>query len=210
MNVTTIEMTPAQAREKLDAWLQEHHADQAHVKAQCLAGYQALADGKTLVHLDGSIRGGGFHASGYPKLAVARADRERVRFRWGNTAHLATFDARQSTWASPAPGPASLIRQIDMRRTPNVQRGNSYVSLDAWAQVPLLPAEHRPPARPAPPLVHPVGSGSVVCPRRPGAARPRPDAAEARRRPALRGAGRVGADGAGAGSDGGRGRLEAP
>lgn len=145
MNVPTIEMTPEQAQVKLDAWLQENHSDQRLVREQCILGYQALAEGKKLIHLDGAIRAGGYHTSGYPKLAVARAYRERVRFRWRNTEQLASYDSRESTWSSPRRGnPGTLIRRVYMQREPNVQRGGGYVSLDGWAQVPLLPAEHRP------------------------------------------------------------------
>src|SRR5436189_3389380 len=94
MNVPTITMDPDAALEKVAAWLQEKHADQAVVKQQCIKGYEALAEGKKLVQLDVAIRGGGFHASGFPKLAIARADRREVRFTWGSTSRLARYDSR--------------------------------------------------------------------------------------------------------------------
>ena len=147
MNVTKIEMDPQVAEEKIQAWLAERHVDQAVVKADCLKGYEALAAGKVLVHLDAAIRGGGFHASGFPKLAIARADREQVRFTWGSTSSVALYDTRDQfhsgRW-SP-----TLRLNVQMMREPNVSvrrtDGSSYYrSLDGYSKVPLLPAECRP------------------------------------------------------------------
>jgi hypothetical protein len=121
------------------------------VREDCIKGYEALAEGKTLVHLDGAIRGGGFHASGFPKLAIARADRAKVRFTWDSTANLARYDARAHYWGGPQSrgNPGTLVRTIDMLRQPGVTRARRdgstfFISLAGWAQVPLLPAEHRP------------------------------------------------------------------
>src|SRR6185436_6301092 len=82
MDVPLIAMTQEEAQGKLDAWMRQKHADQADVRDQCIAGYKALAAGKTLLHLDEAIGGGGFYETGFPKLAVARADRKLVRLRW--------------------------------------------------------------------------------------------------------------------------------
>ncbi len=151
MNVPTIEMTEEEALAKLQAWLNEKHADAQAAREDCLKGYNALAEGKRLVHLDAAIRGGGFHASGFPKLAVARADREKVHFEWQSTVHLARFDTRAHYWHGPVHrgNPGTLIRTIEMLRTPNVSKrrgdGSTYfASLSGWAQVPLLPADVRP------------------------------------------------------------------
>jgi len=151
VDVATIQMTREQAVEKLEAWKLEKHADAKVAREDCIKGYEALAEGKTLVHLDGAIRGGGFHASGFPKLAIARADREKVRFEWNSSAHLASYDSRAHHWYGPVRrgNPGTLVRSIDMHRTPGIQRTRSdrstfFVSLSGWAQVPLLPAEHRP------------------------------------------------------------------
>lgn len=145
MDVATISMTPEQAQLKLDAWMEEKHVDQAEVKAWCVAGYKALAEGKVLVHLDAAIRGGGFHPGGYPKLAIAAADRREVRFTWSSTSNRAHYD----TTANWTRQPGRLVRTIDMQRVPNIFEkladGRSWAkSLDGYAQVPLLPAECRP------------------------------------------------------------------
>jgi post-segregation antitoxin (ccd killing protein) len=135
MNVTTIKMDPAEARKKIEAWMQEKHADQAWCGSTASSGYAALAAGKKLVQLDAAIRGGGFHASGFPKLAIARADRREVRLMWRRGNHEAIFDAHDQFRSGRQS--ASLTRRINMQRAPDKW-------YDGYAQIPLLPAELRP------------------------------------------------------------------
>lgn len=147
MDVPVIAMTPEEAQDKLDAWQAERHADQREVKEACIKGYEALAAGKTLIQLDAAIRGGGFFDSGFPKLAIARADRREVQFTWRPHEAIAFYDTRQ---AGARGRGGSLLRSIDMRRFHNITYlagdGTRYGKwLDGYAQVPLLPAEHRPP-----------------------------------------------------------------
>lgn len=149
MDVPKITMDPDVALEKINAWFGERHADQAEVKAQCLAGYKALAEGHQLIQLDAAIRGGGFHASGFPKLAIARADRERVRFTWMPGTTLVRYDARADPSRGGRGSPGTLVRRVDLKRAHEVTRrlpdgSYFYRMLDGWSQVPLLPAEHRP------------------------------------------------------------------
>jgi hypothetical protein len=147
MDVPTITMDPEEAAAKIAAWMNEKHADQAEVKKQCIAGYEALAAGKTLLQLDVAIRGGGFHANGFPKLAIARADRREVAFAWRSTENIARYDTRDRF--RPGRQSATLLRQVDMGRQHGLlyqlRDGSSYgKTLEGFSQVPLLPAERRP------------------------------------------------------------------
>jgi len=149
MEVPKITMDPEAAVAKIAAWMKEKHADQADVKAQCLKGYEALAEGKTLVQLDAAVRGGGFHQNGYPKLAIARADRREVRLRWSSNSSEAVYDTQDQWRGAGRSNGTTLVRRVDMQREPGiwhvVQGQNKYLkSLDGYAQVPLLPAECRP------------------------------------------------------------------
>lgn len=147
MDVPTITMDPDVAREKLDAWMHERHADAREAREACIVGYQALAEGKTLLQLDTAIAGGGFFASGLPKLAIARADRSEVRCAWRDRETTILFDARDEL---PRGRPvASLVRRVDVRQF----HGMTYTGgdgrqhgrwLEGYAQVPMLPAEVRP------------------------------------------------------------------
>lgn len=148
MNVNTITMDPQLAKAKLDAYLADKHADTREAYAQCAKGYEALAEGKILLHLDASIRGGGFFESGFPKLAIARADRREVRFQWRGHETSGQFDCRNQYYSQRG-NPGTLLRTVDFARPHNIFSkygdGRSYArDLNAFAQVPLLPADVRP------------------------------------------------------------------
>lgn len=148
MDVPIIVMSEEEAREKLNAFLADKHKDTAAQYSDCAAGYKALAEGKTLIHLDSAIRGAGLFESGFPKLAIARADRDQVFFQWRPNEKVVTFDARppHSRGGKPA---ANLIMRVDMRREHGQRRQRPDKSwytpwLEGFAQVPLLPADKRP------------------------------------------------------------------
>lgn len=79
MNVPTITMDPDQAKAKLKAYRRElhHGADETYQAAA--DGYKALAQGLPLIDINQAIEAGGFFPEGYPRLAIARADRKVVR-----------------------------------------------------------------------------------------------------------------------------------
>lgn len=150
MNVTTITMDPEEAVAKIAAWTQEKHSDQAVVREQCLKGYEALAAGKKLIQLDAAIRGAGFFPNDLPKLAIARADRTQVYFRWANNKTTVTYDAHhKAPYSAVGRRSPTLIRTIDFQRTHDQWHtvGGERrwrLNLEAYSQVPLLPAEQRP------------------------------------------------------------------
>lgn len=150
MDVPVIAMSVEEAEEKLRAWNNEKHADARVAREDCIKGYQALAEGKTLVHLDAAIREGGRFESGLPKLAIARADRKIVRFEWSPGTTTCTFDARQPDGHGSyrRGNPGTLARRVDMRhphgRTRKAGEHHYGEYLQGWAQVPIVPADVRP------------------------------------------------------------------
>lgn len=77
MELATIELPRAEARERYieyrDAVRKRHDSE----LAQIMRGYRELAKGRQLIDLPATIRAGGtFRATGLPRLAVGRANRE--------------------------------------------------------------------------------------------------------------------------------------
>lgn len=80
MNVSTITMPPAKAREKLESY-RESLRRRANTEYEAAAqGYAALAAGKALLDMDEVFRTCPYDPKGRPSIAIARADRRRVRF----------------------------------------------------------------------------------------------------------------------------------
>lgn len=79
MNVPTITMPPALAKEKLRAYRSELHHQADDVYRAAADGYKMLAEGIPLIDLNAAILAGGFFDIKFPRLAVARADRKVVR-----------------------------------------------------------------------------------------------------------------------------------
>ena len=142
MNVSTITMPIDQAKEKLQAYRQQNQkrVDEEYKAAE--AGYAALAEGTPLISLTDAIRGGGFDEKMRPKLAIARADRKQVYFRWRPRDTMAAFDSRMGSRNSD-----TLELAIDIGRVHGVIHGKPGHEYDAWiegyALVPMVPADVR-------------------------------------------------------------------
>lgn len=128
MNVPTITMEPAEAKEKLKAYRRELH-HQADATYQAAAdGYKALADGLPLIDINHAIAAGGYFADGFPCLAIARADQKAVRcdFNRGEVRFDCTAYGRNRA--------ASLRLVIRDEAAPNPTSWK-------WTRVPMVPAE---------------------------------------------------------------------
>lgn len=100
MNVSTITMPRAEARERLRAYRRSLHR-RADAEYQAAAdGYAALAEGRTLINIDQAIQEGGFFEDMRPKLAIARADRRVVRFEWRADREDAEFCCCKDPWTA--------------------------------------------------------------------------------------------------------------
>lgn len=138
MNVPTIEMPTAEALAKAEAFAADTHADSAEFYQACESAYRQLAKGRRLIHLSRALRGAGLHEDGSPKLAIARADRKEVMFRWRqhwgdqprNTIRFDCSKRHDFTWLT-------LMRDVDMRQS---APGRT----DGYAIVPTVPADVRP------------------------------------------------------------------
>lgn len=152
MNVATITMEPDAAREKLRALRRQLHR-RADAEYEALAsGYEALIEGRPVLSLEGAIHGGGFDEQDRPRLAVGRADRRQVHFRWNTNTPQATFSTQQNSTRLID----SMVRSVDMGRNTTHTRApyrweirdhghrptDRFLTLTrGYALMPIVPAE---------------------------------------------------------------------
>ena len=156
MDVPTITMPRAEAQERLDEYYESvsRRADAEHEAA--VEEYEALAEGTPLLSLQQAFRrlweleeaeeGKGFDEKHRPRIAVARADRKQVFFRWfgGIGRTQATFDTHKYGGRHSD----TLIRRVDFGRAHgrmhHYRNGDSYhANVEGYALVPMIPADVR-------------------------------------------------------------------
>lgn len=109
MDVTTIQMDPAEAQEKLDHYkdvLQNRHSQAIEREYEAIVkGYEALAKGTPLINARESIRNAGWRPDGRPVLAICRADQrqcvwspERTARRYDTERHQYYGNWAPMTW----------------------------------------------------------------------------------------------------------------
>ncbi len=135
MDVPMIEMDPAEARERLKAYRGALHLGADAEYEAAVAGYEALAKGTPVIQFGEAIRAAGRFEDGRPKLAVARADRNQVRFSCDG-GRRATFSATRGQWRDwnyrrDHPD-GLLLMDVDM------EPAGFYVHM-GWALVPMVP-----------------------------------------------------------------------
>jgi len=90
MNVTTIEMDPQEAQEKLDAYRQALSSKHSQLVDEewraAEQAYKELAKGTPLIDPIAAIRECGWRPDARPVLAIARADQKQVTWRMERTA----------------------------------------------------------------------------------------------------------------------------
>lgn len=134
MNVPTIAMQPEAAQAKLEAYrLQLRRRADAEYEAAAL-GYEALAEGTPLINLSDAFAAAGLDESGYPRLAIARADRQQVIVSI-NRDRLTFSTARRPRWQYSG----SLVISVPYD---NSKAWNTL--FDRYALVPMVPADVRP------------------------------------------------------------------
>lgn len=142
MDVQTITMEPEEARERLRAARRQLHRRADAEYEAVAAGYEALADGTPLITLSEVIRAGGFDEKMRPRLAIARADRRRVRFSWSPHATMGSFDS------SPLPSwdrrhSLTDVTTIDFERRHEYQPDRWSHTVEGYALVPMIPPQVR-------------------------------------------------------------------
>lgn len=150
MDTPLITMDVEAAKEKLAAYKAAKFKDVEDEYNACLAGFEQLAKGRALIDINQAIAAGGFDEKKRPKLAIARADREVVRLRWESRSTRMEFNASYRL-----DGGYTQLRRDDLFvwADVGVEHGLTYTSkgqtwgrtVEAWARVPMVPADVRPP-----------------------------------------------------------------
>ena len=144
MNVELIQMSEAEAKEKLQAYKKklasmkqsEANKEVATQYEMAIAGYRALAKGTPLLDLEEVFRKCPIDQKLRPRLAVARADRKEVHVRVDGQRYIfATGDL--GTWNVPTGFKPSQIA-LNHENPP----GEGWI--DGYARVPMVPADKRP------------------------------------------------------------------
>lgn len=148
MNVPTITMDPELAKAKLKAFRANKHKDAESLYAETATAYAALAEGTPILNLSLAIQAGGFFSDMRPKVAIARADRREVCFRWRADSETGAFDCsagRDGFGREPG-----LFRSADLGQLHNQWATDSrgvkqYLKLvEGYTMVPMVPADVRP------------------------------------------------------------------
>lgn len=140
MNVTLIEMDQAQARKKLQEYRRKCHKDAENDYAAMARAYKELAEGFPLINIVGAIREGGVNDEGWPRFAIARADRKEIRFRWGQ--NQAIYDARHPNVITDWNW---MNSQVDSQLIERVSyEGARHDGNSRFALVPMVPPHVRP------------------------------------------------------------------
>jgi hypothetical protein len=143
MNLSTIEAPIEEAKAKLDEYRNSVKDTHDETDRQIMKGYQALAEGKSLIHLRDAIATGGFNPSLLPNLAVGRMTDPRINVRVYSD-RLQFFPAAMGDWVrNDNMGLNSGVVRIAIDR-PAPPVGVSRTRDRASAIVPLVPPALRP------------------------------------------------------------------
>lgn len=143
MNTPTITATPEEAKEKLAAYKARSRRLSDPEYHDIILAYEWLAKGHKLIDVGVAIRDTGFDDKMRPKLALARADRREVRFEWGGNSDVALFDASARGRVRWTP---QFMERVNFNRRHGLTNCSPWggTSIEAFALVPLVPAEIRP------------------------------------------------------------------
>jgi hypothetical protein len=151
MNVTAIEMKPAEAERKLTAYrefLAKRHNEEFDAVA---AAYKELAKGTPLIDAGEAIRACGWRADGRPVLAIARADQKRVSWQVGRHSRQWTKEGMTGNWAPMEWAFTATRIRNDRQRSANLRFVVPDVKTEppvhptrGTAMVPLVPPEAYP------------------------------------------------------------------
>jgi len=147
MDINLISMPADQAWDKATAYkerLAKMKPSMANAKVRAeyetaLKGFEALAKGTPMIDLDDVMTQCPLDEKSRPKLAIARADRKQVKFKWEQYRHRASF----STDYLDTPRPTLNI-EVDMGRYLR-RTGDTWKTwVEGYALVPMVPLDVRP------------------------------------------------------------------
>lgn len=152
MNISLIEMEPEAADVKLKAYKKalgrmkgKKVAEEVQTQyEQAIAGYKALKKGTPLIDLEDVFQRVPFDEKGRPKIAIGRADRKIIEFRWENSKSI-RFQPQgiSSNWPVDTIQLTLSFRPETAISKTDLTTGYKY-TYDGYAQVPLVPADVRP------------------------------------------------------------------
>jgi hypothetical protein len=102
-----------------------------------MRGYRTLAQGNQIINLRDVIAGGGLDLKGYPTLAVARADWQRVRVEQFSDGSLRFTTARN--W-----GRVTKANSLTFPQETFPRRTYTVIPTDGHTVVPIIPPQYRP------------------------------------------------------------------
>jgi hypothetical protein len=142
MDLTAVDISQDEAREKLDEYRQMIAEERTAEDQAIEAGYRAAARGLPVISLPRTVAAGGFHANSLPRIAVARADTAECFARWdGSDVVYADRDDihvnRGSLVGKHSVRVPLAGDDLPLRNARRTWRAGS-------AMVPLIPPRHRP------------------------------------------------------------------
>lgn len=137
MNLQTITVRPSDVQRKIEAYGRALKRKPNAEYTAILRGYEKLARGVPIIRLTQTIGNAGWDMKGYPRLAVARADRNRVRFRINGDGD-ATFNSGAEGYSQSAT--SLLYTVVPNAAFPPRPRGSERFPRPT-AIVPLIPPE---------------------------------------------------------------------
>jgi hypothetical protein len=106
MEITTIGITQDEAAEKLNAYTSAQRKRLTELDRALYSGYKAIAEGLPVIDINEAIKQAGvFEDQWTPKIAIARADAERLYF--DRTFESSLLTGRFQTWAGSWSEPAN-------------------------------------------------------------------------------------------------------
>jgi hypothetical protein len=132
MNVETIRMDPAAAKAMIREYKRGAEANAAHEYRAVHLALHEVAKGRAIINLPHGDR---------PRLAVARADREQIRFTWSHGSTDGVFRTVNSELPRRGRTPANDEHRFDLGRRPHASclRPNHSWEIEAYAMVPMVP-----------------------------------------------------------------------
>lgn len=144
MDVHGVTMEPAAADKAFREYRAAFMAERNRIDGELMRGYKALADGKTLIGLTEAIQRAGVDDLGRPKVAIARADEQRIRMALDEDGSV-TFQP----WLTGVRSEDRIFTfPADTLPRPTRRAQWAYQEPWAgswWAALPFIPPQYRPP-----------------------------------------------------------------
>jgi len=147
MNVATITMPPHVAREKMRACRTNMHRQVEGQYEQLLKGYEALEKGTPLIDISTIWPTVEFDAKMRPRIAICRADRKEVEFRWEAYQQAGIFSGSDAKQAGESLRIRAELGRFHGRKHIWVhenQRHARDITVQGFAPVPMIPPDKIP------------------------------------------------------------------